>query len=396
MKIVLATPLYPPEIGGPATYVKELAHKLRDEHEVTIVAYASTSEKVPGTTLITVSKRRALPVRLAKFTYELWRVSRRADVVYVQNAVAAGLPAVIVRLLTRTPVVLKFVGDEAWERATQLKQTRKRLDEFLAAPDGSPRIRLIGILQGFVLRHVSAVTTPSRYLADTIIRAYRVPASRVVVNYNAAEETEAVPFSAAVTPRQIVATARLTEWKGVDGIIRAVALLVRDFPDIVLKVAGDGPAEASLKALVRELGMESHIDFLGRVSRAETWHVRKTSQVYVLNSLYEGLPHTVLTSFAADIPVVATDIPGTNEAVRDGISGLLVPPRDDKALAEAIARLFRDEALRTQLAKGGKKILAEKFSWEAHVRTLIAILESARAGSQPPPATIPTSRHGER
>lgn len=378
MKIILATPLYPPEIGGPATYVKELAQKLKNEHEVTIVAYASTSEKIHGTTLITVSKRRAIPVRLAKFTYELWRAARCADVVYVQNAVAAGLPAVIVRLLTRTPVVLKFVGDESWERATQLKQTQKQLDEFLAKPEGSMRIRLIGVLQGFVLRHVSTVTTPSQYLADTIIRAYRVPVSRMVVNYNAAEETEAVPFSATVVPHQIVATARLTEWKGIDGIIRAVALLARDFPDVLFKVAGDGPAESSLKALVHKLGIQSHVDFLGRVSRAETWHVRKTSQVYVLNSLYEGLPHTVLTSFAAQIPVVATDIPGTNEAVYDGVSGLLVPPRDDEALAKAIARLFRDETLRNQLKEGGKKILAEKFSWDAHVRTLLATLESAR------------------
>ena len=73
MRIVLATPVYPPEIGGPATYTKELALRLRDEHEIIIVAYASTSEIIPGTTLFIASKRRPLPLRFFKYTVDLFR-----------------------------------------------------------------------------------------------------------------------------------------------------------------------------------------------------------------------------------------------------------------------------------------------------------------------------------
>lgn len=379
MKIVLATPLYPPEIGGPATYIKELAERLRDEHEITIVAYASTSENIPRTRLVTVSKRRPLPLRLLKFTYELFRAARGADVIYVQNAVAAGLPAVIVKMLTGIPVVLKFVGDEAWERASQLRQTTKQLEDFLAAPEGSLKIRFIMSLQGFVLRRVNIVTTPSAYLTEAVIRTYGVPRANTVVNYNAAEKTEVIPFTAHPVPYQLVTTARLVEWKGVDGIIRATATLVKEFPDVKLLIAGDGPEEENLKKLVSELSLDKHVTLLGRVSRAETWHLRKSSQVYVLNSTYEGLPHTALTSFAAEIPMVATDIPGTNEAVYDEVSGLLVPPNDDGALAEAIKRLFNDPMLCTQIVAGGKKILAEKFSWQAHLATLLSVLESVRS-----------------
>ncbi len=375
MKIVLATPLYPPEIGGPATYIKELAYKLKDEHTLTIIAYASTSERIEGTTLITVSKRRRLPIRLAKFTWVLLKAARSADVIYVQNAVAAGLPAAIVGMLTRTPVILKFVGDEAWERATQLKLTTKQLEDFLAAPEGGMRIRLMMTLEGWVLRHVRVVTTPSAYLRDCLVRTYRVPQHNTVVNYNAAEKPDVVPFEAKPVPHQIAVTARLVEWKGIDGIIRAVAILTKQFPDVRLLIAGDGPQEQSLKSLARETGVADHVTFLGRVSRAETWHIRKSSEVYVLNSSYEGLPHTALTSFAAEIPIVATRIPGTDEAVYDGRSGLLVPPHDDDALAEAIARLFADAALRKQLIEGGKEILAEKFSWDAHTRTLLDIFQ---------------------
>lgn len=379
MKIVLATPLYPPEIGGPATYTKELAERLRDSHDITIVAYASTSENIPGTRLITISKRRPLPIRLLKFTYELLKASKGADVIYVQNAVAAGLPAVFVKMATGIPVVLKFVGDEAWERATQLRQTTKQLEDFLATPEGSLKIHLFMYLQGFVLRHVSIVTTPSAYLTEAVIRTYRVPREHTVVNYNAAEKTEVIPQNTKPIPHQLVTTARLVEWKGVDGIIRAVALLLKEFPDVKLLIAGDGPEEENLKQLTTKLDLKEHVSFLGRVSRAETWHLRKSSEVYVLNSTYEGLPHTALTSFAAEIPMVASNIAGTNEAVYDGASGLLVPPGDDEALARAITRLLADPALRTSLVAGGKKILAEKFSWQAHLASLLSILESVRA-----------------
>ncbi|MFA5998213.1 MAG: glycosyltransferase family 4 protein [Candidatus Paceibacterota bacterium] len=379
MKIILATPVYPPEIGGPATYTKELATRLKSKHEIVIVAYASTSEIIPGTTLFVASKRRPLPLRLFKFTFDLFRAARGADVIYVQNAMAAGLPAAIVSRMRGIPLVLKFVGDEAWERASQERRTKKRLEEFLAAPEGGWRTTLRMAIQGFVLRHTDIVTTPSAYLRDAIVRTYGIKNGRAVVNYNAAEKDIEAPFNATPISHQIVATARLVEWKGLDGIIRAVALLKKKYPDVRAVIAGDGPEEEKLKTLARELSVADHITFTGRVSRAETWHLRKSSEVYVLNSTYEGLPHTALTSFAARIPMVATDIPGTNEAVYNEESGLLVPAGDDQALADAIARLFDDPALRTRLVEGAERILNEKFSWDTHLATLLGFFESVRA-----------------
>ena len=141
-------------------------------------------------------------------------------------------------------------------------------------------------------------------------------------------------------------------------------------------IAGDGPDELKLKKLVQELLLDTHVEFLGRVSRAETWHIRKTSQVYVLNSTYEGLPHTVLTSFSAGIPTIATNIPGTNEAVIHEETGLLVPVGDDHALAEMIAKLFDDEALGARLVENAERIIIEKFSWQAHLDLLSQIFES--------------------
>lgn len=379
MKIIVATPVYPPEIGGPATYTKEIAQRLRDDHEIVIVAYASTSEVIKGTTLFIASKRHPLPLRLFKYFIDLYKASKGADVIYVQNAMASGLPASIVSMIRRIPLVLKFVGDEAWERASQERKTTLNLNEFLIKPEGGWKIRARMLIQGFVLRHADIVTTPSSYLRDAIVKAYHIKENKAIVNYNAADKTTTTNFDTAPTQHQIIATARLVEWKGLDGIIRAVALLKKRYPDVHAIIAGNGPEEERLKSIVEKLDLKKYISFPGRVSRTETWHLRKTSEVYVLNSTYEGLPHTVLTSFAAQIPTVATNIPGTNEAVYNEESGLLVPVGDDQALADAIARLFDNPELRSKLVKGGSRILQEKFSWETHLAKLLTFFESVRS-----------------
>ncbi len=376
MKIVIATPIYPPEIGGPATYTKELCERLHDQHEIIVVAYTDVREAFPKTTLIAVSKQRPLFTRLIKYFFAVYKASENADLIYVQNAMAAGLPVALVSILCNKPFALKFVGDEAWERATQNKLTEKKLEDFLSSPEGGIKIKLMMMIQGFVLRQAKVVTTPSAYLLEELKKTYGVKNERAVVNYNAAEETEVLPFEATKVPHQIATTARLVAWKGIDGMIRALKIVREKFPDAKLVVAGDGPELENLKKLKSELGLDEAVELLGKVSRAETWQLRKRSEIYVLNSTYEGLPHTVLTSFAANIPTIATDIPGTNEALYHEKTGLLVKPNDPQGLAGAIERLFNDPAYAQKLAEQGHVLLKEKFSWEAHIKNLNSIFSS--------------------
>jgi len=376
MKIVLATPIYPPEIGGPATYTKELCERLGTTHEISVVAYTHNGIVFPNTKLFEVEKYAPLPLRLIRFFLATLRASKDADVIYAQNAVAAGLPAVLAGMVRRKPVIIKFVGDEAWERATQHRTTEKRLEEFLEHPNGTLRTKLMFLLQGFVLRHATRITTPSVYLGDAITRAYHLNPALVVPNYNASEEDrhETPVFPLEKKPHQIAVTARLTAWKGIDGIIHALALVQKKYPDANLVIAGDGPERKALDELVLALGLNNSVTFLNNISRAETWQLREESGVYVLNSTYEGLPHTILTSFAARIPVVATNISGTNEAVIHEVNGLLVEPGNSTELAKAITRYFDDATLCARMVDGGTKTLHEKFSWSTHLKNLAAIL----------------------
>ncbi len=379
MKILIATPIYPPEIGGPATYTKELCERLHNQHQITVITYTDSTEVFPGTRLVAISKQRPLPIRLLKYFLLLLKEAKSHDVIYVQNAVASGLPVAFASILTGIPFVLKFVGDESWERATQRRLTHKTLEDFLSSPEGDFRIKSMMKLQGFVLRRASIVTTPSIYLGEEIQKAYRIKKERVIANYNAAEETETIPFEVTRIPHQIATTARLVAWKGVGGILEAVSLLKDKIPDLTFKIAGDGPELEDLKSQAKQLGITDRVEFLGKVSRAETWRLRKQSEIYILNSTYEGLPHTVLTSFASEIPTIATNISGTNEAIYHEKTGLLVPPGDSLALANAIERLLNDKALQLNLVKNGSELLKKKFSWESHIENLEKFLKSVCA-----------------
>lgn len=378
MRIILATPIYPPDAGGPATYTVELATRLRGTHHVVVVAYTDNTAGVPSTHLIDVSKKYPLPLRLFNYYRALVREAKQSDLIYVQNAVAAGLPAVLAGKRTGKPVILKFVGDEAWERATQSKRTSKQLEAFLEAPEGGWRTKIFMAIQKFVLRRTAVVTTPSAYLGELLVQYYGVKREQVVVNYNAGAEHDEI--RAARKPHQVMTAVRLVRWKGVEGIITALTALVSKFPDVSLVVAGEGPEEVHLKKIAQKIpGWQEHITFAGRLSKTEVLKLQAESSVQVLNSTYEGMPHGVLESFATKTPIVATNIPGTREAVIDGETGLLVPPNDDQALAAAIGRLFTDEALRQRVTDGGSRILKEKFSWGVHLQTLEAMFKKAFA-----------------
>lgn len=368
MKIVLATPIFPPESGGPGTYTCVIAERLSRAHNVVVVTYSDNPTPLPFARVVAIHKSQRVISRLWKYTFALIHELRDADVVYAQNAVASGFPAVIAGMLRRKPVIIKMVGDEAWERAHQSGATSARLETFLAHPDTSLKTRIFMLVQGFTLRHATLVTAPARYLLEVITKTYRLESGKTEVNVNASEVAHIAP-----TPRvahKIAVVARLTKWKGIAGVVRALGMTRQTFPDATLAIAGEGPEHAALVTLVHELSLDAHVTFLGNIPRPEVATLLSSAHVFVLNSEYEGMPHVVLESFAAGTPVIVTNISGTDEVVIHEKNGILVPPGDDTALCTAMLRLFSDDRLRETLVAGGAESLTSQFSLDRHMARL--------------------------
>lgn len=121
MKILLVTPLYPPDIADPAPYAKELASRLKKNHTVTILAYNHIPEPIEGVEIITVEKNRILPLRLMNMFFKLYKAAKHHDVIYLQNGPSTELPAVLITLLVSIPIVLRL-GDEAALRFAQRRR----------------------------------------------------------------------------------------------------------------------------------------------------------------------------------------------------------------------------------------------------------------------------------
>ena len=117
MRIVLATPLYPPEIAEPGPYIKELAKRLVKLHKVTIVAYARLPEKVPGVHIVAVDKRQPLLRRLISFFFALLHAAREADIIYAMNGASVELPVALLSLFMSRPLIIRIGDTAAHERA---------------------------------------------------------------------------------------------------------------------------------------------------------------------------------------------------------------------------------------------------------------------------------------
>jgi glycosyltransferase involved in cell wall biosynthesis len=152
-------------------------------------------------------------------------------------------------------------------------------------------------------------------------------------------------------------------------LLRAVALVVRDIPNFRLLIAGDGPCRAELQQLALHLELSSHVEFLGGVH--DVPGLLRQARVKVLSSISEGMSLTLLEAMASGLPIVATRVGGTPEVVQDGITGLLVPPRDPRLLASALLRLFRDKELVRQFGHEGRQRAVQHFD----VREMVARYE---------------------
>lgn len=152
--------------------------------------------------------------------------------------------------------------------------------------------------------------------------------------------------------------------KGLEYLIRALALVVKEKPQVKLIMAGNGPLFPKILSLVKHYKLEKNVIFKGYVVHDKLPNLFGTSSLYVLPSLKEGMPYALLEAMACGKAVIGSDIPGISEVITHGINGVLVPPKDPKALAEAITRLLEDRSLRRRLGENARKMMVEKYSWQ--------------------------------
>lgn len=368
MNVAIATGLYPPEIGGPATYALLLEDELPKRGiAVTIVPFGWVRQypKI---------------IRHFVYAYKLWQESKQADCIYALDPISVGVPALLVSWLRRKPFLIRLGGDYAWEQGRVRFGLTQTLDEYIQKKTRRPiAVSMLAAIQSFVTKRAKVVIAPSKYL-KSIIEQWGVKAGSIEVIYSAlypieVEGTkEEIRSQLSYTHPTIISAGRLVPWKGFEALIRVVAGLKETYPDITLVIAGDGEDEVMLKETAKNLGVEAEVRFVGRVSKEALGASIKGADVFVLNTAYEGLSHQLIEVMDLGTPVVTTTAGGNVELITDTINGFLVPFNDEAALKDAMRRVLDYPETRSRIIQSARG-RAKDFSQEHMLEHLVTLLE---------------------
>ena len=372
MNVLLAVP-WDQETGGVAFVVGHVARHLeRAGHSVHFLHPAERrwpartttkwgfsgwqanlrSPRSPGTVRSRLAFALTFPITLG---FLLWLILRhRIDVVNVHYPSAMfGYFAVCRRMVPRLRLVVSVHGTD------------------LLSPDGTRKA--LDPLLDLLLRSADSIVAPSNGFAQQCeLPAELSPALHVI--HNGVDRAE---FSRRTNrrPNLVLTVASLDVWKGLDVLIRAFARARHEHDDLALVVAGDGPERASLEKLAREVGLEGAVAFLGYVDRPTLTRLMAMCTVFVLPSRSEPFGIAIVEALAAGAPVIATRVGGIPEILDDGTVGILVPPDDERALAESLVRLLHDAELRRVLSTRGPARVSSAFLWSLTGRRYLSLFE---------------------
>ena len=366
--LFVASGIFHPEPGGPATYLKAILPHLQDcGWDVRLLSYGDSTQTDYPYPVARIA-RRAYPIRLMNYGFASRAGLAWADVTYTHTI---DLPLWGRR---QSPRVIKIVGDQAWERCIRKGWIPPELtiDEFQSYA-GNWQVRWQKRSRTKQVQAVAGVIVPSEYLKRMVI-GWGVDASKIYVVANAPpsqpniQETQAdirrvLGWDARPT---LLTVARLYPWKGIDHLLTAL----KGLPDVRLVVAGDGPDRARLQSLAESL--PGRVTFLGHVPHVQVFRLMRAADGLVMYSGYEGLSHTILESLQVGTPVLASDIGGNPEVVQDEVNGVLVPYVDIQALRAGVQRLLERCDIYAQHTQVGM----ERFTFQAMVQETDSILKA--------------------
>lgn len=356
MRILITTPVFPPDLGGPAVYVPSIANFLIDRgHQVKVVAFCEDPNPKGYRFPVTAITRVSLPKRYLNSFFAILREAKDVDLVYVQEHLA--LLAVLAAKLRGKKCVVRVMVDGSWEIAHRYGWTNDDIDAFQKKDYGF-KVALTRFLQRRWWTWVDAIVPVSDYLRR-IVAGHGIDERKLHLIHNVYNGPKDFSHSRAQCRAElglppegqtkvVVTVCRLMIWKGVDGLIRALATLPTD---TLLVVVGDGDQLDNWSKLARDLGVDSRVRFVGNRPHAETLKWIKAADAFVLNSRYEGLSHTLLEVMFLGTPIVCSNVCGNPELVEDGVNGLLTNFNDDAAIAAALRKLLGDSTLSQTFAE---------------------------------------------
>lgn len=356
-------------IGGTETQAVELARRMDPvKYDVTLACLRKEGpllERLNGSAVTLVEFHPQGGIDSPRGLYQLARMVgylRRGkfDVVHAHD-LWSNMIATVAGKLAAVPVIVTSQRDlshDAWYKGSRKKWLRK------------------------AQKSSSAILTNARMIRDGLVAEEGLPAEKVRVIHNgvdldrfhAAPAMRARIFPGLERAKLIVLVGNMhTDVKGQPTLIAAAPQIISRFPQARFVLVGDGERRNDFEAAAQVAGVTANFLFVGR--RNDVAGILSACDIAVLPSAAEGMPNAVLEYMAAGLPVVASAVGGNLEVIADGQTGLLVPPGDSVALGRALSRLLADDVLALRLARKGRELVEQRFSFERLTREVGALYE---------------------
>lgn len=393
IRLLICTGIFPPDIGGPATYVSNLVNELPEfGFDIKVVTFANLNSKVKSQMskvqiksqnyknieldIFKVNREKSLLFRYWQYFLNVFKQLKWADLVYVQGPVSEGLPSWLACRLGGKKFILKVVGDYAWEQGRQRYGVKELLDDFQEKKYGWP-VSFMRKIEKRVASGATHIITPSVYLKN-VVKKWGIKEDKISVVYNSVNnfnqdiDKEFLKNELGLSGNIIFTVGRLVPWKGSITLVEIMPEFLKINPDFKLVIAGDGPQMPELIKKVADLDLAGKIILTGKIEEGQVEKYLLVSDIFILNSGYEGLSHSLIKAMQAGLPVVATDIGGNPELVEDGKNGLLVEYDNKTEIVRAVRKIWLDRDLAENLSRESVTI-GQKFNRQILLNQLVKI-----------------------
>lgn len=353
MRIAILVTLFPPKwLAGTEIATYNIAEQLAKRgHEVHVIT--SLDEGLPKASYEKGFHIHRLPrigirfmgglIFWADIIRELRKI--KPDIVHAQSF-TCGMPALLSNKLLRIPYVIYGRGSDVYLPSWLTKLTSKIIQK-----NASASIALTEHMKGVM---------QTGFKKDVIVIPNGINPAEGVVGESVGRKHS----------KRILFVGRLHPVKGTRYLLGAMSIVRRDMPEAKLVLVGDGGEREHLENLTDDLKIRECVEFIGRVPHENVQNYMNQSDVFVLPSLSEGFPVTILEAMACGLPVVATRVGGIPDIVEDGINGYLVDAMDQEMIAEALLKLLKDEELWEEVSNNNRE-KSKKYRWD----TVAAALE---------------------
>jgi glycosyltransferase involved in cell wall biosynthesis len=359
MKLAILVSLFPPKwLAGTEIATYYIAeHLAQHGHEVHVIT--SLDEGLPEVSYEKGFHIHRLPrIRIrfigglmfwADIVRELRKI--KPDIVHAQSLIS-GMPALLSHKLLRTPYVIYGRGSDVY------------------LPDWFTKLTAKGIL-----KNASTVIALTEHMKDAMQAIY----SRDVVvvpngiNLNEIAEREA---EGGDPGKKILFVGRLHPVKGAQYLLGAMKIIHQKLPEAKLVLVGDGEEREHLETLTDNLGIRECVEFAGRVPHERVQDYMNQAEVFVLPSLSEGFPVTILEAMACGLPVVATRVGGIPDIIDDDANGYLIDTKNPEQIAEALLKLLQDKQLRKDISENNREGV-RRYRWDAVAATLEGVYQKS-------------------